>query len=153
MVRTFRQQWSLTLFRVRYDIATWKASMNIIYSPRPEHWPQTMCPSQQWGSTWRPNVEPSYRTVPKYNKKCDIMRIQTHESIKHSQTLWYTGGKHDQLYLCIMCISIQRSPLNLITDKVIILLIWYIFQAQNHFLCYIYNFDWLKWYVSVLKSC
>ena len=36
------------------------------------------------------------------------------------------------------------SPLNLITDKVIILLMRYIFHAQNHFLCYLYNFDWLK---------
>ena len=39
--------------------------------------------------------------------------------------------------------DIQRSPLNLITDKVIILLI-YIFHAQNHSLCYLYTIDWLK---------
>ena len=45
---------------------------------------------------------------------------------------------------CIL--DIQRSSLiiNLITDKVIILLILYIFLAQNHFQYYLYNFDWLK---------
>ena len=68
------------------------------------------------------------------------------------------GNKTNTPSITIVWISgflldIQRSPLNLITDKVIILLIWYNFHAQNHLLCFQYYFDWLKWYVSVLKPC
>ena len=72
---------------------------------------------------------------PTYKYRINILEIEVY--VKNYKLLLHIR----YMFVILNYLEVQRSPLNLITDKVIILLIRYIYHAQNHFLCYLYSLN------------